>query len=132
MRLITIIVNSVAAAILLLAAALIATRFWPASIIFILAAFDQVEDVYKAVYGKRLLPRWLAPVDIILELFLAALGFALAFFALLYAELFVAGFFLWALAALGLLISFSALSDVTEWFTARVSWYRRFVKRRGG
>ena len=135
-----VVINSVAFAFLLLAALLMYPIFWPASILLVFSAFDQLEDVYKEVKKKRLLPKWLKPFDIFMEIVLALFGVALAVFAFYYSHLFVHTYLLWGVAALGALIAISAVSDIAEWFTtpvqvqsivARRTIEYKFVKKKG-
>lgn len=131
MSLIRVVVNSTAFLLLLLTALAVLPFFWPASLLLVLAALDQLEDVYKEVTKKRLLPKWLKPVDIFFELVLAFFGVMLAAFAAFYAHLFVHSYLLWGLSLLGAVIAISAVADIAEWYMAHfIAGKRKFVKGR--
>lgn len=134
MSLLRIVINSTAFVLLLLAALFVYPLYWPASILFVLSAFDQLEDVYYAVRKKRLLPRWLKPIDIFFEVVLALFGVIIAVASFYYAPLFVHSYMLWGLAVLGAIISISAISDIAEWYTTAHTivhhYHRKFVKHR--
>ena len=66
-RLVRIIVNSFAGCMMLIMGGI----FWSfdpiLAVVLFLASIDQFEDVYYFVYGKRLIPDWLMPVDVVFE-----------------------------------------------------------------
>jgi hypothetical protein len=84
-------------------------------LLLLLSTIDQFEDVYYYVYGKRLMPRSLMPLDVFLELILAFVGVGMFILSLIYSQYFSTWFFK-ALLPLSLLIVYSAIEDIFEWF----------------
>lgn len=83
------------------------------SALFFLAAFDQLEDVYAYTTGRRLVPRWLAPLDVFLEAVLFCFALAMLLLAVFYYAFFATWF--WRLVmALSVLIMWSAVEDCID------------------
>jgi len=126
-----VVINSFAGCLMLLVAA----ALWPyspwLSLLVALASIDQFEDVYYYAFGRRLVPRWLAPVDVLFEGVCAALGAAIAIFSLVYMSYFNTWFFQ-ALLLLSIPMIWSAAEDVGYWMagaTHEVRREARFVRR---
>lgn len=88
------------------------------SFLFLLSAVDQVEDVIFYAWGKRLIPSYLAPIDIILELVLLMFGGSMFAFSLLYFMYFSTWFFQ-AMMVLSVLIIWSSAEDIDYWLRGR-------------
>jgi hypothetical protein len=115
LRVLRVIVNSFALVVLAVLGA-VTLQFNPLlATLFFLSALDQFEDVYYYVYGKRLVPRRLMPLDIVLELILVLVGAGMFVLSLIYYYFFSTWFFR-ALLPLSILIVYSALEDIAEWF----------------
>jgi len=113
----------------------VAVACWPESIptsIFMgIAALDQLEDVYYAVYGRRLMPRWLMPIDIVLELAVIAFGMLMLVYGLIYYSYFQTWFFKSALL-LSVPMIYCAAEDIALWWRSEEHEVREkaFVKKR--
>jgi hypothetical protein len=92
----------------------------PLGVLFLLSTIDQLEDVYYYVYGKRLVPKPLMPLDVVFELVLAFVGVAMFITSLIYYQYFPTWFFK-ALLPLSFLIVYSAIEDVVEWFKPSIA-----------
>lgn len=114
MRVLRVIVNSVAFVLLLL----VAFYSWYISplyfVLFVLAALDQAEDVYYYVYNKRLVPLWMMPFDLMFEIMLTGVGIAMFVFSVIYYAYFQTWFFR-VIMPLSIAIVYSAIEDVVIW-----------------
>lgn len=120
LRLLRVIVNSFALVVLTVLGA-VTLQFNPLlATLFFLSAIDQFEDVYYYVYGKRLVPRHLMPLDIVFESILVLVGVGMFVLSLIYYYFFSTWFFR-ALLPLSLLIVYSAIEDIAEWFKPGVA-----------
>lgn len=115
-RVVRIIVNSFTLVLLLV----IAYVMWQSnpllSILLILAAVDQFEDVYYYTYMKRLFPSWFMPIDIVLEMLVMGIGVGMLLFSIVYYAYFETWFFR-ALLLLSIPVIYSAIEDVATWMT---------------
>jgi hypothetical protein len=119
-RVLRVVVNSFALVVLAVLG-VVTLQFNPLlALIFFLSAIDQFEDVYYYVYGKRLMPRYLMPLDIVFESILVLVGVGMFVLSLIYYYYFSTWFFR-ALLPLSLLIVYSAIEDVVEWFKPGVA-----------
>jgi hypothetical protein len=120
LRVLRVVVNSFALVVLLVLG-VVTLQFNPLlAIIFFLSAIDQFEDVYYYVYGKRLMPRHLMPLDIVFESILILVGMGMFTLSLIYYYFFSTWFFR-ALLPLSVLIVYSAVEDIAEWFKPSVA-----------
>ena len=120
LRLLRVIVNSFALVVLAVLG-VVTLQFNPLlAMLFFLSAIDQFEDVYYYVYGKRLVPRHLMPLDIVFESILVLVGVGMFVLSLIYYYFFSTWFFR-ALLPLSLLIVYSAIEDIAEWFKPGVA-----------
>ena len=120
LRVLRVIVNSFALVVLTVLG-VVTLQFNPLlALIFFLSALDQLEDVYYYVYGKRLMPRHLMPLDIVFESILILVGVGMFALSLMYYYYFSTWFFR-AMLPLSLLIVYSAIEDVVEWFKPGVA-----------
>jgi len=94
----------------------------PLAIVFAMAAFDQFEDVYTYTYNKRLFPPWMRVPDVIFEMVMFGVGFALFLFAFSYYAYFQTWFFK-ALFPLSLMIMYSSVEDIFLWRSSEESSY---------
>jgi len=116
LRVVRIIVNSFTFILLLV----IAYVMWQSnplfSILLILAAVDQFEDVYYYTYMKRLFPSWFMPIDMVLEMLVIGIGIGMLLFSIVYYAYFETWFFR-ALLLLSIPVIYSAIEDVATWKT---------------
>jgi len=112
--LIRIVINSFAGCLLLLLTAALYEYNALLAALLALAAVDQFEDVYFYAFGKRLIPDWLMPVDVLLEGVLIALGVGILLFSLFYYAYFHSWFFR-LLMFLSVPIILSGVEDVLYW-----------------
>lgn len=82
----------------------------------ILSAFDQLEDVYFYVAGRRLVPSWFRPIDIVLEGVLVLVGLSMFLFGLIYWYSFDSWFFFMWIVTAGFM-TWSAIEDIADGFT---------------
>ena len=122
LRAIRVVINSIGFVLL----AIMTYVMWdvspPLAIVFAMAAFDQFEDVYTYTYNKRLFPPWMRVADIIFEMVMFGIGFALFFFAFSYYAYFQTWFFK-ALFPLSIMIMYSSIEDIFLWRTSEQSSY---------
>jgi len=115
-RVVRIIVNSFTFILLLV----IAYVMWQSnplfSILLILAAVDQFEDVYYYTYMKRLFPSWFMPIDMVLEMLVMGIGIGMLLFSIVYYVYFETWFFR-ALLLLSIPVIYSAIEDMATWMT---------------
>ena len=113
-RLVRIIVNSFAGCMMLIMGGI----FWSfdpiLAVVLFLASIDQFEDVYYFVYGKRLIPDWLMPVDVVFEGVVASLGLGIILFSIMYMSYFQTWFFQ-VLFVLAIPMVWSSVEDVLYW-----------------
>jgi len=133
-RIVRIIVNSFAGCLMLLIASVVYIYSPWLAVLVAVASFDQFEDVYFYASGKRLIPAWLAPVDVLFEGVCASLGLAVALFSLVYMAYFNTWFFQ-MLFALSVPMVWSAVEDIGYWGSVigvvhEVRQEKRFVRRR--
>lgn len=84
------------------------------SILLLIAAFDQFEDVYYLSTGKSIFPRILSGLDVGAELVQFILGIAIIFFGLSYVGKIEYAFLPYLTVALGLMIAFSSAYDIAS------------------
>jgi len=85
------------------------------SILMFLAAIDQFEDVAYYAWGKRIIPKYLMPLDILFEGAVFIFGLAILFLSATYYSFFQTWF--WeAMFIVGFLAVWSALEDAWYWF----------------
>jgi len=113
-RIARIVVNSFAGCILLLVAGVLWAYNPLLSAVLVLVSLDQFEDVYYYVYGRRLIPGWLMPLDVLFEGVCLAVGAAMAFLGVIYMRYFQTWFFQ-ALLAISILVVWSAVEDIAQW-----------------
>jgi len=87
------------------------------SLLFALAAFDQFEDVYYYVYGRRLMPRWALLLDIAGEGILFGFGLAMLILSAAYYAYFSTWFFR-SMLVLSILMMWSSVEDIMEWLAS--------------
>lgn len=115
MRLFRVMINSFVF-ILLVVVAYVMWRSNPLlSVVLLLAAVDQFEDVYTYVYGRRLFPPWFMPFDFVFEMVVLGLGILLFVFSLIYYSYFETWFFR-SLLILSIPIMYSAVEDIVLWY----------------
>jgi len=114
-RIARIIINSFILIVLFIIAVVVFPASPPLAVFLCLAAFDQFEDVYYYIYGKRLFPSWFMPIDLIFELTVVGLGLGMFVYSLIYYSYFETWFFR-ALLILSIPIVYSAIEDVVMWF----------------
>ena len=119
-RVFRVIINGFAFVMLAILGVVILQFNLPLGLLLLLSTIDQFEDVYYYVYGKRLMPRSLMPLDVVLELILAFVGLGMFIMSLIYSQYFPTWFFK-ALLPLSLLIVYSAVEDVFEWFKPSIT-----------
>jgi hypothetical protein len=113
-RVFRVIINSFAF-ILTLIMAVVTFQYHPwLALVFLLASFDQFEDVYYYVYGKRLIPRSLMFFDIIFEGVMFMIGLAMLMLSVSYYAYFSTWFFR-AMIFLSIMIMWSSVEDVIQW-----------------
>jgi hypothetical protein len=115
-----VVINSFAFVILTILGVVTLQFNLPLGALLLLSTIDQLEDVYYYVYGKRLMPKSLMPLDVVLELVLAFVGMVMFITSLIYYQYFPTWFFK-ALLPLSFLIVYSAVEDVVEWFTPSIA-----------
>jgi len=133
-RVLRIVVNSFAFVVLLMLAFICLRGNPPLSLLFLLSAFDQLEDVIYYTYRRRLIPEWAMPIDVVLEGVLIATAVAMIAFCLLYFTYFQSPFFQ-ALFVVSLVILYVAVEDIMAWRGViqnvwEVRAEKRFVKRK--
>jgi len=84
------------------------------SLLFALAALDQFEDVYYYVYGRRLMPRWMLPFDLVAEGVLFGFGLGMLILSAAYYAYFSTWFFR-SMLVLSILIMWSSVEDIMGW-----------------
>jgi len=114
LRALRVIVNSFTFILLLLLACVVWRSSPLLSLLLALAAVDQFEDVYFYTYGRRLLPSWLMPLDLVFEVVAAGVGLGMLVFSLAYYAYFETWFFR-ALLLLSIPVIYSAVEDVAMW-----------------
>jgi len=87
------------------------------SLLLVLASFDQFEDVYYYTTGRRLLPRWFMPFDIVFEVTAVLIGLAILVFSLIYFSYFQTWFFK-SMLFISVVMIFSAIEDIIIWGTS--------------
>jgi len=119
-RVLRVIVNSFAF-VLALVMSIVTLQYNPLlSILFLLASFDQFEDVYYYVYGKRLIPRSLMFLDIVFEGVMFMVGLAMLLLSVSYYAYFSTWLFR-AMLFLSIMIMWSSVEDVLQWAAPTVS-----------
>lgn len=84
------------------------------SILLLIAAFDQFEDVYYLSTGKSIFPKILSGLDVGAELVQFILSIAIIFFGLSYIGKIEYAFLPYLTVALGLMIAFSSAYDIAS------------------
>jgi len=116
-RVLRVVINSFAFVLcLLLAITTFEANPWLA-LLFLAASFDQLEDVYYYVYGRRLMPRALMPLDLIFEGVMFMVGLAMLMLSVSYYAYFSTWLFR-GLLFLSIMILWSSVEDVIEWARA--------------
>ena len=131
-----IVVNSFAFVVLLMLAYMCVRGNPPLALLLLLSAFDQLEDVVYYTYGRRLIPEWAMPIDIVLEGVLVATAVATISLCLFYFTYFKS-FFFQALFIVSFIMLYSAIEDIMAWRGAVHSVWQvreksrfRFVEKR--
>jgi len=113
-RVLRVVINSFAFVLcLLLAITTFEANPWLA-LLFLAASFDQLEDVYYYVYGRRLIPRALMPLDIVFEGVMFMVGLAMLMLSVSYYAYFSTWLFR-GLLFLSIMVLWSSVEDVVEW-----------------
>lgn len=113
-RVLRVVINSFAFVLcLLLAITTFEANPWLA-LLFLASSFDQLEDVYYYVYGRRLIPRALMPLDLVFEGVMFMVGLAMLMLSVSYYAYFSTWIFR-GLLFLSIMILWSSVEDVIEW-----------------
>jgi hypothetical protein len=116
-RVLRVVINSFAFVLcLLLAITTFEANPWLA-LLFLAASFDQLEDVYYYVYGRRLMPRALMPLDLVFEGVMFMVGLAMLMLSVSYYAYFSTWLFR-GLLFLSIMVLWSSVEDVIEWARA--------------
>jgi hypothetical protein len=116
-RVLRVILNSFAF-ILMLIMAVVSFQYHPLlALVFLLTSFDQFEDVYYYVYGKRLIPASLKFFDIVFEGIMFMIGLAMLLLSVSYYAYFSTWLFR-ALIFLSIMVMWSSVEDVIQWVSA--------------
>jgi hypothetical protein len=83
------------------------------SFFFIISAFDNYEDVYEVVTRKRLIPYYLIPIDIIIEVVMLLFGMYVLMLGYMYYVYFETPFAIFLLVS-GISIVISSTKDIAK------------------
>jgi len=109
-----VIVNSITFVVMLMLAYAFMNTNPLLALLLVLASFDQFEDVYYYTTGRRLLPKWFMPFDIVFEVMAILLGLAIFIFSLIYFTYFQTWFFK-SMLFISAVMMFSAVEDIVIW-----------------
>lgn len=114
-----IVMASITFALLLLVASILISITPLLAFFLFLAGFDQLDDIYQAVYGKTLVPVWLMPIDIFLEVIVVIISLGILYISITYA-LYSSTMLFLILVPLSVIIIMTALDDINlDWSTLR-------------
>jgi hypothetical protein len=114
-----IVMASITFALLLLVASILISITPLLAFLLFLGGFDQLDDIYQAVYGKTLVPVWLMPIDILLETVVVIVSIGILYVSLVYA-LYSSTMLFLILVPLSIIMIMTALDDINlDWMMLR-------------